>query len=64
MKHLLEGKVFYPFPVPAKRMVNGVPISDSDSEGEEEKKTAVLEPAVTHKKIALIVDTNVLLKQT
>jgi len=33
----LEGMVSYPWPKPAKRMVNGVPVSDSDSEGEEKK---------------------------
>ena len=34
----LEGLVYYPFPKPAKRMINGVPVSDSDSDAEEEKK--------------------------
>ncbi len=68
MKQLLEGKVFYPFPMPTKRMVNGQPVSDSDSDGEESKTDTkaqgVLEQLDEHKKIALVVDTNVLLKQT
>ena len=34
----LEGLVSYPWPMPAKRMVNGQPVSDSDSDGEESKK--------------------------
>ena len=70
MQELLQGHVFYPFPVPAKRMVNGVPVSDSDedhSDAEESKVDGqVGQGAATeeHKKIALVVDTNVLLKQT
>ena len=68
----LEGLVFYPFPKPTKRMINGVPVSDSDSDVEEEnkasKKEQLLSGAVSQppakKKIALVVDTNVLIKQT
>ena len=49
-------------------MVNGVPISDSDSDGEESKADAKANGNQNeldeHKKIALVVDTNVLLKQT
>lgn len=66
MQQLLEGKVFYPWPMPAKRMVNGVPINDSDSDGEESKQTdsGQANKADEHQKIALVVDTNVLLKKT
>ena len=34
----LEGLVWYPWAKPAKRMVNGVPVSDSESDGDEEGK--------------------------
>ena len=70
MQDLLEGHVFYPFPVPTKRMVNGVPVSDSDEEHndtEESKVDGLANQSAAveeHKKIALVVDTNVLLKQT
>ena len=68
----LEGIVFYPFPKPTKRMINGVAVSDSDSDAEEEKDKSkneqLLAGAASHpparKKIALVVDTNVLIKQT
>lgn len=30
----LEGVVSYPWAKPAKRMINGIPIEDSDSDGE------------------------------
>ena len=36
----LEGLVYYPFPMPAKRMVNGVPVEDSESDNEETKGDA------------------------
>ena len=60
----LEGLVHYPFPMPTKRMVNGVAVSDSESDNEESKvKGENTLPAVEeHKKITLVVDTNVLLK--
>ena len=60
----LEGLVSYPWPMPAKRMINGVPVEDSDDEESKSKAEpgqVLPEPA---KKIALIIDTNVLLKQT
>ena len=64
----LEGLVSYPWPKPAKRMVNGVPISDSESDEENKgskasKKGRVLGPN-EKQKIALVIDTNVLLKKT
>jgi len=62
----LEGLVYYPFPVPSRRMINGVPVSDSDSDGEESKaaKPGQVLSEEPQKKIALVIDTNVLLKQT
>lgn len=64
----LEGLVYYPFPMPERRMVNGKPVEDSESDGEESKTDAqanqVLNQPPEEKKIALIIDTNVLLKQT
>ena len=62
----LEGLVYYPFPVPSRRMINGVPVSDSDSDGEESKaaKPGQVLQEEPQKKIALVIDTNVLLKQT
>jgi len=61
----LEGLVSYPWPMPTKRMVNGAPVADSDSDGEDLKANApILNEVEGFKKIALIVDTNVLLKQT
>ena len=35
----LEGLVQYPWPMPAKRMINGVPVDDSDSDADEESKS-------------------------
>ena len=64
----LEGLVYYPFPMPEKRMVNGKPVEESESDGEETKTDAqanqVLSQPPEEKKIALVIDTNVLLKQT
>ena len=62
----LEGMVSYPWPKPAKRMINGAAIEDSDSDGEGTLAKAMGAKAkpVEQKKIALIVDTNVLLRQT
>ena len=61
----LEGLVTYPWAIPAHRMINGVAVSDSESDDEEGKtKKQVLPPAEEKKKkIALVIDTNVLLKQ-
>ena len=62
----LAGLVTYPWAIPAHRMINGVAVSDSDSDDEESKAKSkqVLPPAVPEKKkIALVIDTNVLLKQ-
>lgn len=69
MVECLKGLVTYPFQMPAKRMVNGVEVEDSDSDGEIERKmnrdkNDAAEKSQEKKKIALIVDTNVLLKQT
>ena len=41
MQDLLEGHVFYPFPVPTKRMVNGVPVSDSDEDHSDTEESKV-----------------------
>ena len=63
----LEGLVNYPWAVPNKRMVNGEFISDSESDEEsraKKSKKATLPAVDEHKKIALVIDTNVLLKQT
>lgn len=60
----LEGLVSYPWPMPAKRMVNGLAVEDSDSDNEGDRNKATLPDVDEHKKIALVIDTNVLLKQT
>ena len=39
MVECLKGLVTYPFAMPAKRMVNGIEVEDSDSDGEIERKT-------------------------
>ena len=62
MQAFLEGHVFYPFPVPAKRTINGVEVPDSDEETEESKAKDNKKMADEDQKIALVVDTNVLLK--
>ena len=41
----LEGHVFYPWPKPEKRMINGVPVEDSDSDDDGKAKKQVLNPA-------------------
>jgi len=64
MKNILEGLVSYPWAKPAKRMINGVEVPDSDEEEEVKAKTAPRVVADENQKIALVVDTNVLLKQT
>ena len=59
--------MYYPFAMPTKRMVNGVPVSDSESDGEEKSKAAKsknLQQPEERQKIALVVDTNVILKRT
>lgn len=55
----IEGRVAWDF-IPKVPMVNGKPITDL--ENEQEKKSN--EKKNEFKKIALVIDTNVLLKQT
>ena len=67
MEIFKDMELFRPFELPKKRMINGVEISDSDSDGESKimKRKDRDDPAAREdKKVALIIDTNVLLKRT